>query len=79
MVLLYAVPLALFAGTVSTPRAELGEDIPLVIALCVAIIGLYSVVFLLARIAFRAQVSTSALAALTNHFLYLHHPFHFCG
>jgi hypothetical protein len=45
MVLLYAVPLALFAGMVSTPRAELGEDIPLVIALCVAIIGLYSVFF----------------------------------
>jgi hypothetical protein len=65
MVLLYAVPLALFAGTASTPRAELGADIPLVITLCVAIIGLYSVVFLLARIFFRAPVSTSALAALT--------------
>ena len=65
MVLLYAVPLALFAGTVSTPRAELGEDILLVVALCVAIIGLYGVFFLLARVAFRAKVSTSALAPLT--------------
>src|ERR1700749_2146322 len=49
MVLLYAVPLALFAGTVTTSRAALGQDIPLVIALCVAIIGFYGVVFLLCR------------------------------
>jgi hypothetical protein len=65
MVLLYAVPLALFAGTVTTSRAALGQDIPLVIALCVAIIGFYAVVFLFSRIVFRMQVSSSALAALT--------------
>src|SRR5579863_7991216 len=65
MVLLYAVPMALFAGTVTTSRAALSRDIPLVIALCVGIIGLYGVVFLLCRVAFRMQVSTSALAALT--------------
>jgi malonate transporter and related proteins len=65
MVLLYAVPLALFAGTVTTSRAAVSQDIPLVIALCVAIIGLYGVVFLFSRIVFRMQVSTSALAALT--------------
>ena len=33
MVLLYAVPMALFAGTVTTSRAALSRDIPLVIAL----------------------------------------------
>jgi hypothetical protein len=65
MVLLYAVPLALFAGTAPTSRAALTQDIPLVIALCVAIIGLYGVVFLFSRIVFRMQVGTSALAALT--------------
>jgi malonate transporter len=64
MVLVYAVPLALFAGTVSTPRAALSQDIPLVIALCIAIIGLYAAVFLLSRFAFRAGVGISALAAL---------------
>jgi malonate transporter and related proteins len=64
MVLLYAVPLALFAGTVTTSRAALGKDIPLVIALCIAIIGFYGVVFLLSHSVFRMQVSTSALAAL---------------
>jgi len=65
MVLLYAVPLALFAGTVTTSRTALSQDIPLVIALCVAIIGFYGVVFLFSRIVFRMQMSTSALAALT--------------
>ena len=65
MVLLYAVPLALFAGTVTTSRAALGQDIPLVVALCVAIIGFYGVVFLLCRLVFRMQLSNCALAALT--------------
>src|SRR5258708_7427251 len=65
MVLRYAVPLLLFAGMVSTPRAELSQGIPLLIALCVAIVGLYSVVLLSSRFAFRQRMRTSALAALT--------------
>jgi hypothetical protein len=65
MVLRYAVPLALFAGTVMTSRAALIQDIPLVIALGVAIIGLYGVVFLSCHIAFRLPMGISALAALT--------------
>ena len=65
MVLLYAVPLMLFAGTASTPRTELSQDITLLGALCVAIVGLYGVVLLVPRFAFRQRMSTSALAALT--------------
>jgi malonate transporter len=65
MVLLYAVPLTLFAGTVTTSRTALSRDIPLVIALCLAIIGLYGVVFLFHRIIFRLPTSVSALYALT--------------
>jgi malonate transporter and related proteins len=65
MVLLYAVPLALFAGTVTTSRTALSQDIPLVIALCIAIIALYGVVFLFSRIIFRVPMSVSALHALT--------------
>jgi len=42
----------------------LSQDIPLVIALCIAIIGLYAAIFLLSRFAFRARVGISALAAL---------------
>jgi malonate transporter len=64
MVLLYAVPMSLFAGTVSIRRDVLSQDIPLVIALCAAIIGAYVVTFLFSRFAFRATISISALAAL---------------
>jgi hypothetical protein len=65
MVLLYAVPLALFAGTVTTSRTALSQDIPLVIALCLAIIGLYGIVFLFSRIVLRFSTGISALHALT--------------
>jgi malonate transporter len=65
MVLQYAVPLALFAGTVMTSRAALSQDMPLVITLCVVIVGFYCVVFLFCRFVLRMQVNTSALAALT--------------
>ena len=65
MVLVYAVPLALFAGTVTTSRAQLSQDIPLVIALCVSIIGLYGLVLLLCRWTLRLPMNISALAALT--------------
>src|SRR5271156_2520303 len=65
MVLLYAVPLALFVGTVGTPRADLFQDITLVVALFAAIVGLYALVFLLFRLVFRFSLSESVLAALT--------------
>jgi malonate transporter and related proteins len=65
MVLRYPVPLMLFVGTVGTPRAELSQNLPLLIALCGAVVGLYGVVLLLSRFAFRRRMSTSALAALT--------------
>jgi len=65
MVLLYAVPLALFVGTVGTPRADLVQDIALVVAIFAAIVGLYALVFLLFRLVFRFSLSESVLAALT--------------
>src|ERR1700723_1333541 len=65
MVLQYAVPLALFAGTVMTSRKALSQDLPLVITLCVGIIGFYCVVFLFSRLVLHMKVSNSALAALT--------------
>ena len=65
MVLRYAVPLALFSGTVMTSRKALSQDLPLVITLCVGIIGFYCAVFLFSRLVLRMQVSSSALAALT--------------
>ena len=65
MVLLYAVPLALFVGTVGTPRADLVQDIAFVVAIFVAIVGLYALVFLLFYFVFRVSLSESVLAALT--------------
>jgi malonate transporter len=64
MVLLYAVPMGLFAGTVSTQRAVLSQDIPLAVALFAAILGLYGAGFLVSRMIFRAPTGIAALAAL---------------
>jgi malonate transporter len=65
MVLLYAVPIALFVGTVGTPRSDLVQDIAFAIAIGVAIIGVYGLAFLLFRFVFSFSLSESALAALT--------------
>src|SRR6202522_980003 len=65
MVLQYAVPLALFAGTVMTSRKGLSQDIPLVITLCVGITCFYCVVFLFSRLFLHMNMGVSALAALT--------------
>jgi malonate transporter and related proteins len=65
MVLLYAVPLALFVGTVGTPRTDLVQDIAFVVAIFVAIVGFYVLVFVLVNFVFRFSLSESVLAALT--------------
>jgi malonate transporter len=65
MVLLYAVPPALFVGTVGTPRADLVQDITFVVAIFAAIVGLYALVFLFFRFVFRFSLGESVLAALT--------------
>jgi len=65
MVLLYAVPLALFVGTVGTPRTDLVQDIAFVVAIFVAIVGFYVLVFVLFNFVFRFSLSESVLASLT--------------
>lgn len=65
MVLRYAVPMALFGGTVTSSRVELSQDIPLADALCAGIVGLYTVIFLFSRSVFRLPLGISALTALT--------------
>jgi malonate transporter and related proteins len=64
MVLLYAVPVALFVGTVGTPRGELVQDVTFAVAMCVAIVGMYTLVFLFFRFLLRFSLSESVLAAL---------------
>lgn len=64
MVLRYAIPMGLFAGMVSTQRDVLYQDIPLVIAFCAAIIGMYGIGFAVSRVVFRSSTSVAALVAL---------------
>ena len=64
MVLTYALPLSIFVATVRTTRAALVQDVPLLIVLAVAIVGVYAVVFLLSRYLFRLPPGKSALGAL---------------
>jgi malonate transporter and related proteins len=64
VVIAYALPLAIFAGTVRTTRAELGQDLPLLAALAAAVIGLYGVVFVTCRALFRFPRNESVLFAL---------------
>src|SRR5271165_4304894 len=65
MVLTYAVPLAVFVGTVGTPRATLLQCLPLALAILVGILGMYALVYLLCRYVLRFKMTTSALAAVT--------------
>jgi malonate transporter len=65
LVLTYALPLMLFAGTLGTSRASLSQGVPLLIVSCVALVGMYGVVFALSRVVFAISTGTSALAALT--------------
>jgi malonate transporter len=64
LVLTYAAPLMLFVGTLSTSRANLIQGVPLLIVSCVAIVGMYGVVFVLSRVVFAVSIGASALAAL---------------
>ncbi|HEX4160376.1 MAG TPA: AEC family transporter [Rhizomicrobium sp.] len=64
MVLLYAVPIALFVGTIGTSRSQLAQDVAFAIAIGVAIVGMYTLVFLLFRFIFRFSLGESVLAAL---------------
>ncbi len=64
MVLTYALPLSIFVATVRTTRAALVQDIPLLIVLAVAIVGVYALVFVVSRYLFRLPLGKSALGAL---------------
>jgi predicted permease len=64
MVMHYALPLALFVGTVHTTRVSLLHDVPLLIGLFVAMVALYLVVLVVGRVVFHASWGASALGAL---------------
>jgi predicted permease len=64
MVLLYALPLMLFAGMVTIKRSTLTSDLGLAAAIAAGMLGTYVVTFLIVRFALRRPAGVSALTAL---------------
>jgi malonate transporter and related proteins len=64
MVLLYALPLLLFTGTVTIKRSTLTSDLGLAAAIAGGMLGTFLVMFLIVRFALRRPVGVSALTAL---------------
>lgn len=64
MVMLYALPLSLFAGMVRTARDEVLSQGPLVLAILVGMAGAYVLVFLICRYLAHRDTMTSSLQAL---------------
>lgn len=65
MVMLYALPLSLFAGLVQVPIDELMQEKTLSISLFIGMIVLYFVVYFIIRYLFKKSISVSALLALS--------------
>ncbi len=64
MVMHYALPLALFVGTVQTTRAALLADASFLAELFVVIVCLYIAVFAVVHLVFHYSLGASALGAL---------------
>lgn len=64
MVMLYALPLSLFAGMVGTDRGQILSEGPLALAILVGMAGGYGVVYVICHYVFKRDVMTSALQAL---------------
>lgn len=64
MVMLYALPLSLFAGMVGTARDQVLSQGPLALAILAGMAGFHAVVFLICRYLFRRDIMTAALQAL---------------
>jgi len=64
VVMLYALPLLLFAGTVTVPRAVLVQDVPLALWIVGGMLGSYFVVLAVAHWVFGRDLGASSLQAL---------------
>lgn len=64
MVMLYALPLSLFAGMVTTKRSELTSDAVLAAAIAGAMVMGYAITYLVSRYLMRHDAAFAALAAL---------------
>lgn len=65
LVLDYALPASLFVATVRTPREQLLQDFPFVVALFMAFVSLYAVTLTLGRLLLRHSPGTAGLQALS--------------
>lgn len=65
MVMLYALPLSLFAGMVGMSRDQVLSQGPLAFAILLGLAGGYAIVFLSSRYLFRRDLMTASLEALT--------------
>jgi malonate transporter len=64
IVLTYALPLALFSGTVANSRAQLLEELPLALALLIGLVAPYVAVVLIARFVVNRDWAQSAMWGL---------------
>jgi len=64
MVMLYALPLALFAGMMGLNRSQLLQDVPMATLLFVGMVGGYFLVLVLSRYVFGRSLKEAALQAL---------------
>lgn len=64
MVMLYALPLTLFAGMLGIKRSVILEQGPMALLILIGMVGGYIVVFIITRYIFRRDSKTSALQAL---------------
>ncbi|OYQ78715.1 hypothetical protein B9T19_07665 [Ignatzschineria sp. F8392] len=60
----YAVPMAIFAGTISTSREYLIESLPLFTTITAGVVITYIVVYFISRLLLRLSLSASALVAV---------------
>ncbi|MCO7640483.1 AEC family transporter [Pseudomonas sp. S 311-6] len=64
MVMLYALPLMLFAGILSTPLAAITQNVPLFVWTAVGMVGGLVIVFALSLLVFRSTAQLAALRAI---------------
>jgi malonate transporter and related proteins len=61
MIVLYALPLILFAGMIGTPRDDILRQGVLAIAILLGMVGTYAIVVVIARFLCRRDLMTSSL------------------
>ena len=64
MVMLYALPLNLFAGMVATSRTQLASQVPLALSIFLAMVVAFALAYVVIRYVFRREPMTAALQAL---------------